>query len=151
MVAAQIVEFDAATQTYALPAEHAAALTRAAGPANLARIAQFIPLLAEVEQKVIGCFRAGGGLGYADYPRFHQLMAEHSGEVFDAALVDVVLPLVDGLPERLRDGIDVADIGCGSGHAINVMAQAYPPAGSPASTSRSRVSRPRRGSPQGRD
>jgi SAM-dependent methyltransferase len=46
--------------------------------------------------------------------------------VFDAALVDIILPLVDGLPDRLRAGADVADIGCGSGHAINVMAQAFP-------------------------
>ncbi len=46
--------------------------------------------------------------------------------VFDAALVDVVLPLVDGLSERLRSGVDVADFGCGSGHASNVMAQAFP-------------------------
>jgi 2-polyprenyl-3-methyl-5-hydroxy-6-metoxy-1,4-benzoquinol methylase len=53
-------------------------------------------------------------------------MAEQSAVVFDKALVDVVLPLVDGLVERLRSGIDVADFGCGSGHAINVMAQAFP-------------------------
>jgi SAM-dependent methyltransferase len=126
VTAAQIVDYDAVAQTYSLPRERAAVLTRAAGPQNLARVAQFIPLLAEVEQKVIGCFHAGGGLSYADYPRFHQLMAEESGEVFDAALVDIVLPLVDRLPEQLRDGIDLADIGCGSGHAINVMAEAYP-------------------------
>jgi 2-polyprenyl-3-methyl-5-hydroxy-6-metoxy-1,4-benzoquinol methylase len=37
-----------------------------------------------------------------------------------------VLPLVDGLPERLNVGADVADFGCGSGHAVNVMAQAFP-------------------------
>jgi SAM-dependent methyltransferase len=53
-------------------------------------------------------------------------MAETSGEVFDAALVDVILPMAEGLPEQLRAGIDVADIGCGSGHAVNVMAHAYP-------------------------
>jgi SAM-dependent methyltransferase len=126
VTAARIVDYDPAGQTYSLPAEHAAVLTRAAGPNNLARVAQFVSLLGEVEQKVIGRFRTGGGLSYADYPRFHTLMAEMSGEVFDAALVDVVLPLADGLPERLRDGVDVADIGCGSGHAINVMAQAFP-------------------------
>ena len=63
---------------------------------------------------------------YSEFPRFHTLMAEMSGVVFDAALVDVVLPLVDGLPDRLRSGIDVADFGCGSGHAVNVMAQAFP-------------------------
>jgi SAM-dependent methyltransferase len=126
VVAAQVIAYDPEAETYTLPRDHAAVLTRAAGPDNLARVAQFIPLLGEVEQKIVGCFRAGGGLPYSDYPRFHKLMAEESGEVFDAALVDVILPLADGLPERLRTGADVADIGCGSGHAINVMAQAFP-------------------------
>jgi SAM-dependent methyltransferase len=126
VVAGRIVDYDPATHTYSLPRQRAAVLTRAAGPDNLARVAQFIPLFGEVEQKIIGCFHNGGGLPYSDYPRFHKLMAEESGEVFDAALVDVVLPLVDGLPERLHAGADVADIGCGSGHAINVMAQAFP-------------------------
>ena len=31
-----------------------------------------------------------------------------------------------GLIERLQRGIDVADVGCGSGHAINLMAEAFP-------------------------
>lgn len=39
---------------------------------------------------------------YHEYPRFNALMAEESGAVFDAALVDVILPLADGLLERLR-------------------------------------------------
>jgi hypothetical protein len=37
---------------------------------------------------------------------------------FDVALIDGVLPLVPGLTERLEAGIDVADVGCGQGHAI---------------------------------
>ena len=126
VVAGRVVDYDPATRTYRLPEHRAAVLTRAAGPDNLARVAQFIPLLAEVEQKVIGCFAAGGGLSYDDYPRFHALMAEDSGEVFDAALVDVILPLAHGLGDQLRRGADVADFGCGSGHAVNVLAQAYP-------------------------
>jgi SAM-dependent methyltransferase len=36
------------------------------------------------------------------------------------------VPLVDGLAERLSQGISVADIGCGSGHHLNVLASAYP-------------------------
>lgn len=126
VVAGRVVEYAPAARTYSLPPHRAAVLTRAAGPDNLARVAQFIPLLAEVEQKVIGCFRTGGGLSYSEYPRFHTLMAEESGEVFDAALVDGILPMAEGLPERLRAGAEVADFGCGSGHAINVMAQAFP-------------------------
>jgi 2-polyprenyl-3-methyl-5-hydroxy-6-metoxy-1,4-benzoquinol methylase len=126
VVSGQIVDYDPATQTYSLPRHRAAVLTHAAGPDNLARVAQFIPLLGEVEQKIIGCFHNGGGLPYSDYPRFHTLMAEMSGQVFDAALVDFILPMADGLPEQLRAGADVADIGTGSGHAINVMAAAFP-------------------------
>jgi SAM-dependent methyltransferase len=126
VAAGRIVDYDPVAQTYSLPGHRSAVLTRAAGPDNLSRVAQFIPLLAEVEQKVIDRFHAGGGLSYSEYPRFHTLMAEQSGEVFDAALVDVILPMADGLPDRLRSGAELADIGCGSGHAINLMAQAFP-------------------------
>jgi SAM-dependent methyltransferase len=126
MTSGRVVEYDSAAALYALPPQRAALLTRAAGPDNLARTAQFLPMLGEIEQKIIGCFRDGGGLSYAEYPRFHALMAENSGEVFDASLVDTILPFASGLPERLRAGADVADFGCGSGHAVNVMAQAFP-------------------------
>jgi SAM-dependent methyltransferase len=126
MAVGHIVDYDAGAETYFFPPERAAVLTRAAGPDNLGPFAQFIPLLGEVEQKVIGCFYNGGGLPYSDYPRFHALMAESSGKVFDADLIDVIMPMAEGLPERLRRGVDVADFGCGSGHAINLMAQAFP-------------------------
>jgi SAM-dependent methyltransferase len=53
-------------------------------------------------------------------------MAEDSGAVHDATLIEVTLPLVTGLVERLRSGIDVADVGCGSGHAVNLMGAAFP-------------------------
>ncbi|HWF28490.1 MAG TPA: class I SAM-dependent methyltransferase [Mycobacterium sp.] len=126
MTTGDVVDYDADGATYSLPAHRAGVLTRVAGPDNLALVALFLPQLGEVEQKIIGCFREGGGLPYSEFPRFHALMAEQSAAVFDAALVDVVLPLVDDLPERLRSGADVADFGCGSGHAVNVMAQAFP-------------------------
>lgn len=51
VVAGRIVDYDPKTQTYSLPRNHAAVLTRSAGPDNLARVAQFIPLLGEVEQR----------------------------------------------------------------------------------------------------
>lgn len=126
MAAGRVVDYDPESSTYRLPAHRAAALTRDSGLNNLARLAQYVPLMCEVEQKILGCFRNGGGLSYSDYPRFHTVMAERSAEVFDAALIDAVLPLVDGLPERLKSGLDVADFGCGSGYAICLMAQAYP-------------------------
>lgn len=126
VAAGGIVDYNQVDATYFLPRHRAAVLTKAAGPHNLARMAQMIPMMGEVEQKIINCFQNGGGLPYSEYPRFHAMMAEESGAVFDAALIDVILPLVDGLPDRLRAGVDVADFACGSGHAINVMARAFP-------------------------
>jgi SAM-dependent methyltransferase len=126
MTTSRFLDYDPSEQTYRLPAAHAAWLTTAAGPNNLARAMIFVPLLAQVEQGIVHCFRNGGGLSYADYPRFHAAMAEDSKAVVDATLVEGVVPLVDGLVERLRSGIDAADIGCGSGHAVNVLARAFP-------------------------
>lgn len=126
MTTGRVLVHDPATRTYTLPAEHAACLTEAAGPENLARLTVLVPMMAEVEQGIVRCFREGGGLSYADFERFHEVMAADSRAVVDATLLDVVVPHVEGLADRLRDGIDVADIGCGSGHAINVLAAAYP-------------------------
>jgi SAM-dependent methyltransferase len=126
MVTGRIVEHDGATGVYALPVEHAAWLTRAAGMKNLAIGMQYIGLMAQVEDQIVECFMHGGGVPYSAFPRFQAVMAEDSGVVQDAILIDARLPLVPGLVDRLRDGIDVADVGCGSGHAINLMAAEFP-------------------------
>ncbi len=126
MTAARVVEHDPDSASYWLPSEHAASLTTAAGPENLARFLQIIPLLAEVESQVVACFTTGGGVGYEAYSRFHELMAEDSTATHDAGLLDLVVPLAPGLRETLEAGGAVADIGCGSGHAINLLARAFP-------------------------
>jgi 2-polyprenyl-3-methyl-5-hydroxy-6-metoxy-1,4-benzoquinol methylase len=126
MTVGRIVDHDASSSRYQLPAEHAAFLTRAAGPNNLAGFAQYLSLMGGVEDEIVACFRNGGGVPYSKYPKFQELMAETSAEVHDATLVDGILPIVDGMVERLRRGVDVCDVGCGQGHAINLMAAAFP-------------------------
>ena len=126
MTVGGIVEHDPAANTYVLPPEHAACLTRAAGPDNLASLAQYEALFGELEQRVVDCFRDGGGVPYDAMPRFQALQAEESAQIHDAGLIEITLPLVDGLVDRLRAGIDVIDIGCGHGHAANLIADAFP-------------------------
>lgn len=126
MVTSRIVEYDAAKSTYWLPAEHAASLTRASGPGNLATMAEFLAQMGIVEDGIVEAFERGGGVPYAGFPKFQRQMAALSAQIFDATLLQATLPLVPGLAERLTAGIDVADVGCGQGHAINLMAQAYP-------------------------
>jgi SAM-dependent methyltransferase len=126
MTTGGFVDHDPQTLTFVLPPERAAWLTRAAGPGNLAIQAQYLGLLAKVEDQIVDCFSHGGGVPYSAFPQFQSLMAEDSGALHDATLIDVTLPLVPGIVDRLRQGVDVADIGCGSGHALNLMAAAFP-------------------------
>ncbi len=126
MVTSGVVECDQEGPSYFLPAEHAAWLVREATPDNIAVFAQYIPLLGSVEERIIECFKKGGGVPYLAYKRFHQVMAEDSGQTVVAALIDSILPLAPNLVDSLRDGIDVLDVGCGVGRALNLMAKTYP-------------------------
>jgi trans-aconitate methyltransferase len=44
----------------------------------------------------------------------------------DADLLRTRIEILPAITERLRDGIDVVDFGCGLGHDLNVMARAFP-------------------------
>jgi len=126
MVTGGIVEYRRETGEYSLPAEHAACLTREARPNNMAATCQWIPLLGSVEDEIVGCFENGGGVPYSAYERFHAVMAEESDQTVVAVLLDAILPGVPGVVQALEAGIDVLDVGCGSGRALNLMAATYP-------------------------
>jgi SAM-dependent methyltransferase len=126
MVTGGIVRYDVRRRTYHLPAEHAACLTRGAPLGNLAVAASAIAVLAGAHDRIVECFETGEGTRYEDYPCFHQMMAEDSGQTVVDQLFDVVLPLAPELPGRLAEGIDVLDAGCGSGRALIAMAARFP-------------------------
>jgi len=126
MVTGGIVDYDPESQGYRLPDEHSAWLTRAASPNNIAVSIQFIPMLGNVEDEIVECFKNGGGVPYSSYPRFHKIMAEESDQSVVSGLIEHILPLADGINDRLQSGIDVLDVGCGSGHAMLELAKAFP-------------------------
>jgi 2-polyprenyl-3-methyl-5-hydroxy-6-metoxy-1,4-benzoquinol methylase len=126
MATGRIVDYDPSSGNYHLPPEHAASLTRAAGPGNLCVMMEFVPEMAAVQEGICNSFQKGGGVPYSEFDNFQRLMAAMSAQIVDATLLDVTLPLVPGLVDKLKAGIDVADLACGSGHAINMMAKAHP-------------------------
>jgi SAM-dependent methyltransferase len=126
MATGGIVEYDAGSRTFTLPAEHAMCLTGTSSR-NLAPNSHMVPMLASRMDKVADCFRSGGGVPYSAFrPDFTGAQDASWRLLYDGLLIRGFLPAVKGLPERLQKGIRVADVGCGTGHAINVMAREYP-------------------------
>jgi 2-polyprenyl-3-methyl-5-hydroxy-6-metoxy-1,4-benzoquinol methylase len=126
MVTGGVVEVDPTSTYFALPREHAAALTRAARADNMAVFAQYIAILGGVEDDIVECFKRGGGVPYDRFPRFHAVMAEDSGLSVLSSLESHVLPLVPDLTDGLAAGIRALDVGCGSGRIANRLAEIYP-------------------------
>jgi ubiquinone/menaquinone biosynthesis C-methylase UbiE len=126
MVTGRVVDIDPVTNQFSLPPEHAAFLTRAAGADNIGVFTQYIALLGSVEDDIVECFKTGGGVPYARFPRFHEVMAEDSGQSVLSSLESHIVPLIPGLAEKLAQGIQVLDLGCGRGRIINRLAELYP-------------------------
>ena len=125
MVTGRIFDYDPATATYTLPPAHAALLTD--GPMSLAPMAALSTHLGKHVHQVARAFREGGGVPYSEFrPEFTDVMDAISRVYYDGSLIDGYLPLIPGLRERLEQGIRVADVACGTGHALVLLGRAFP-------------------------
>lgn len=126
MTTGGLVEYEPTGARYHLPAEHALCLT-GAHALNLAPMSLLNALLARTLPGVTRAFREGGGVPYDGFrPEFTEVMDALGRGVFDESLLEGLLPLTGDVPARLQRGVRVADVGCGTGHALNLMARAYP-------------------------
>ncbi len=126
MVTSGIFAYDAASGRYSLPEEHAALLTGNSAQ-NLTPLSRMINHFGSHLPKLAACFREGGGIPYSAYrPVFTQCMDDAWRRVFDQMLIPGFIGAVEGLSAELRRGIRVLDIGCGTGHAMNILAREYP-------------------------
>jgi SAM-dependent methyltransferase len=125
MVTGGVMDYDPAAATYTLPAAHAAVLTD--GPMSLAPMAALGTHLGKHVHQVARAFREGGGVPYEEFrPEFTDVIDGISRVFYDAQLVDAWVPLAHGLSEKLRAGARVADVACGAGHALIILAREFP-------------------------
>jgi 2-polyprenyl-3-methyl-5-hydroxy-6-metoxy-1,4-benzoquinol methylase len=81
----------------------------------------------EVVDQLADAFRSGIGLTYDDQGPAAALSVERLTEPWTRlALIPLILPALDGVVDRLHNGAQVADVGCGSGVALCTMAAAFP-------------------------
>jgi SAM-dependent methyltransferase len=126
LVTAGILEYEPVGRRYTLPVEHAVCLT-GGGSTDLSPISRVVTLLAPHVPGVARAFRTGGGVPYEEFrPEFTDVMDGVSRGLLDGQLIQGILPLTSELPDRLAAGARVADVGCGTGHAVNLLARAYP-------------------------
>jgi hypothetical protein len=121
------LRYDPSADTYELPAEHAMALSVVGSPAYVVGAAEVVAGQFATLRHLEGAFRGDGGI---DYHAFPQTVAHGIERFFRTAythqLAQLWFPAVDGLVERLDDGVRVADVGCGHGAATLIMARTWP-------------------------
>lgn len=121
------VDYDAATERFALNPEQAAVFTDETSPVFFAGSFQIIASVFKDLEKIEAAFRHGTGIAWEE--RDSNLFAgveRFFSAGYEAHLVTEWLPALDGVEEKLQRGARVADIGCGAGRSTITMAKAYP-------------------------
>lgn len=121
------VEYDAETFRYNLPAEHAMALAHEDSPVFACGAFEAALATVKAEPEIRKAFQSGAGLGWHQHdPDLYEGTERFYGPGYKGNLVQVWIPSLDGVEEKLRAGARVADVGCGFGTSTLLMAKAYP-------------------------
>jgi SAM-dependent methyltransferase len=127
MAAAGYVRYESAAGTFGLPAAHVPVLAIDDTPASLGSVLQWMLGVAPALEAVAEACRTGRGVPAEAYgPDLGRAIERLSAPAFVNALVPVWLPHVPAIEAALRDGAEVADVGCGAGRALIELARSFP-------------------------
>ena len=125
--AAGYAGYDAATSRYFLDDAQAAVLADEDSPAFTAGAFEAIAAVWRDEERVTDAFRSGAGVGWDEHsPCLFRGTERFFRPTYLRYLIDEWIPALDGVREKLEEGVLVADVGCGHGLSTLLMAQAFP-------------------------
>ena len=121
------VTYEEGPELFSLSPEQAFLLADPTSPVYLGGLAEVIVAISHDAERIADGIRTGHGVHWHEH---HDGLFTGTERFFRpgyaANLVPSWIPALDGVDERLRAGIRVADVGCGHGASTIVMAQAYP-------------------------
>jgi 2-polyprenyl-3-methyl-5-hydroxy-6-metoxy-1,4-benzoquinol methylase len=122
-----LIEYDASNDTYALSEEAGMALADEGSPAFVARAMNAIASVFIDLPKITTAFRGDGALSWGDHdPCLFKGTEWLFRTGYRAMLSTQWIPALEGVDAKLATGAKVADVGCGHGASVVVMAEAYP-------------------------
>jgi ubiquinone/menaquinone biosynthesis C-methylase UbiE len=126
-VAGGYVLFDTNTNRYLLPPEHVFVLANSDSPVFLPPAFDAAAALWRDEDQILAAFRSGKGMGWHEHDcRLFTATEAFFRNGYRAHLTQNWIPSLSGVQEQLANGGRVADLGCGHGASVILMAQAFP-------------------------
>ena len=126
-VAGGYVLFDTHSKQYFLPPEHGFVLANPDSPAFLPPAFDVAASLWHGEDRILAAFRSGEGVGWHEHDsRLFTGTEAFFRNGYRAHLTQTWIPALSGVQEHLARGGCVADLGCGHGASVILMAQAFP-------------------------
>jgi ubiquinone/menaquinone biosynthesis C-methylase UbiE len=128
MACAEYLNYDPTNQCFSLPPAHAPVLAEEGGPGFMGGMYQSFQTIEHgLFIKLLRAFRTGGGVAYSEYDdNFWEGQDRFSISNLQRSLVQHIIPAMPDVLAALERGALIADVGCGRGGILLILAQAFP-------------------------
>src|SRR5216684_5009614 len=125
--AAGYINYDSASTRFSMSPEQALVLADEGGPPLFPGMFEIAAATTRDLPKLETAYRTGEGVGWHEHdPCLFRGTERFFRPGYAMHLVKEWIPALEGVEEKLKKGARVADVGCGHGASVILMAQAYP-------------------------
>jgi 2-polyprenyl-3-methyl-5-hydroxy-6-metoxy-1,4-benzoquinol methylase len=127
MAAAGYIDYDPGVCTFAMNQAQRTVLLDAGSPFHMTGAFQYAITCIRQLAPLTAAFRVGGGVPFADFgPEIAEAIRRMFQAGYETWVASRWIPAVPDVHQRLLDGGEVAEVGCGSGQCLTPVARAFP-------------------------